>query len=174
MELGRSSTDEADRKRSSARGWAFPALLAVVVLIVGLVGTRDWQGHSAPTTDPSRGGPGLAAAWTPSAPAQGETVSLEIDFGNGAQKRFAALPWQPEMTVAGLLQEARQFRPGIQFRQRGEGAGGFLTGLDGLPNEGAGGKNWKFEVDGEHGRTSFCLQTLLPGAHVLWKFASDE
>lgn len=184
MKHGRSGTDEARPSGAASGGWIFPALLVLVVVLVGVVSQRPWQTDIG-ATDPAATGPaaiggavageaGLADGWTPSAEVQGQTVSLEIDFGNGAQKRFAALPWQPDMTVAGLLAQARQFRPGIRFSQRGEGAGGFLTGIDGLPNQGAAGNNWKFEVDGEHARTSFCAQSLSPGAHVLWKFAAND
>ncbi|MCH2113392.1 MAG: hypothetical protein MK171_00545 [Pirellulales bacterium] len=180
MKPRRLGTDEAWPSDSGSGGWVFPALLALIVVLVGVVSQRPWRtdpvatapGATGPVADgPSGREAGRTDGWIPSVVPQGETVSLEIDFGNGVQKRFAALPWRPEMTVAGLLGEARQFRPGLQFSQQGEGAGGFLTGIDGLSNQGVAGKNWKFEVDSEHGRASFCVQAVAPGAHVLWKFA---
>ena len=165
---GQSSTDEAQRSGQASGGWVFPVLLAVVLLLMALMSQRIRE------SDPAGKLSGEAPVWTPSPPANGETVSLEIDFGNGAVRRFAALPWRQEMTVEKLLQAARQFQPGIIFSQQGEGETGFLTALEGLANEGAGGRNWKFEVDGEHGRVSFCLQKLMPGQQVLWKFALED
>ena len=165
---GQSSTDEAKRSGQASGGWVFPVLLAVVLLLVALLSQRIRE------SDPAGKQSDQALAWTPSPLANGETVGLEIDFGNGAARRFAALPWRQEMTVDGLLHAARQFRPGITFSQQGEGETGFLTALEGLANEGAGGRNWKCEVDGEHGRVSFCLQKLTPGQQVLWKFALGD
>jgi len=101
----------------------------------------------------------------------GETVVLSIDFGNGAKKEFAALPWQADMTVADLLEAAQNFQPSIQFTQIGTGERGFLNALDGLANEGAGGRNWLYQVDGQHAHVSFCLEKLEPGGHVLWVYA---
>ena len=164
MELRQSSTDEAGGT-GAAEGWAFPALLAVVLLIAAVVAVRGKREISQQSSD---------EGWTPSPAAQGETVSLEIDFGNGVQQRFEALLWQPEMTVAELLQAASKFRPGITFTQQGKGKNGFLTALQGLANEEAGGRYWTYQVDGKHGQVSFCLQKLSPGQHVLWKFAAKE
>ena len=94
------------------------------------------------------------------------------------RKRFAAsrlaLPWHEGMTVAALLQEAVSYRPGIVFSQQGEAESGFLTSLDGLYNQGAGGPNWRYEVNGEYSDVSFCLQPLAPGDRVLWRFAAKE
>ena len=157
MELKQSSTDEA------VRGWVFPALLVGVLLLVALVSQRIRQHEPV----------GPNSAWTPSLAADGEIVSLRIDFGNGAIRQFD-LPWQPEMTIEGLLLAAREFSPGITYVQQGKGETGYLSALEGLSGEGAGGRNWKYEVDGEYGKTSFCLQKLTPGQQVVWKFSQAE
>lgn len=166
MESGLSFTG-ADQ-RPSTGGWAFPALLAV--LLLGAL----WFLRTRPQVEQPSADRSTPAEWAPSPRPQGETVALEIDFGNGASKQFAALPWREGLTVADLLQAAAEFRPGIAFTQKGEGETGFLTALDGLKNGGAGGRNWRYEVNGQHGQASFCLQQLEPSDRVLWKFAGEE
>ena len=151
---------------SSTGGWLLPVLLAG--LLLGLIAVGKWAPKPVP-----RQLPGRSADWTPSPQPTGETVSLTIDFGNGATKEFAALPWRVEMTVADLLVAAREFQPGIVFEQVGTGEGGFLRSLDGLANEGAEGRNWLYQVGGQHAHRSFCLETIEPGKHILWKFTAE-
>ncbi len=171
MELGQSGTDGVDGDPGGNQfhgGWVFPALLATVLLVsVGIaLGNRQLGPQSA--------SPQTTANWTPSSEPQGSTVALEIDFGNGAKKQFAALPWRAGMTVADLMGQASKFRPGIEFDQQGEGAGGLLTAIDGLKNEGSGGRNWRYRVDDRYGEVSFCLQSIEPGMRVLWEFAAGD
>jgi len=99
-------------------------------------------------------------------------VRLEIDFSNGASKRFEALPWKSGMTVGDVMNVASEFQPGISFQQIGEEEGGFLTSLDGLKNEGAGGRNWTYEVDSQSGKVSFCVKEVEPGELIRWTFAN--
>lgn len=166
METEHSSTDGTQQASGGNGGWIFPAFLAVVLLLV--FGFTCW----VPVQIPARP-PGPMADWAPSPQPTGETVELTIDFGNGAKKEFAALPWQSGMTVAGLLEAAREYRPGIDFTQVGAGEGGFLSSLDGLANEGADGRNWLYQVDARHAHVSFCLEKLKPGMHVLWMFTDE-
>ncbi|MCH8840762.1 MAG: hypothetical protein IH831_08835 [Planctomycetes bacterium] len=171
MELGQSGTDEVDGDpggNQSYGGWVFPALLATVLLVSAVIVLGDRQ------PGPQSVSPETTANWTPSDEPHGSTVALEIDFGNGAKWQFAALPWQAGMTVAQLMEVAREFRPGIEFDQQGEGAGGLLTAIDGLKNEGSGGRNWRYRVDDHNGEVSFCLQPIEPGMRVLWEFATGD
>ncbi len=147
--------------------WKFPLLLAL--LLLGMLFWNRSQQAPQPAKNPS-----TAAAWTPTPPPTGDVVRLEIDFGNGAKRQFDALPWQADMTVADVLSAAREFRPGISYVQVGEGAGGFLTQLDGLKNEGASGRNWRYEVAATAGTTSFCLRKVAAGELVSWRFAGEE
>jgi hypothetical protein len=155
---------DAPNSFSNAAAWRFPLLLAVVLLGIFL-----WK-QSQPLPQPAVSSQGTVD-WTPSVKPTGETVALEIDFGNGARRVFEALPYQADMTVADVMDQARQFQPAIRFTQIGEGAGGFLTELEGLKNEGASGRNWQYEVAGTPGNKSFCLQTVAPGQQVRWTFA---
>ena len=165
METDGQSTDGVERTAEGGR-WLLPLLLAIVVAGMALVAIRGGDVGG-------RGG-GRVADQSPSPLPTGITVSLEIDFGNGAVKRFAALPWRDEMTVAQVMQVAREFSPGIEFQQVGEGATGLLTAIDGVANQGAGGRNWRIEVDGKWLEVSFCLEKVAPGARVLWTFAGEE
>ena len=176
MELDQSSTDGVEGNPGddpSHGGWVFPALLAAVLLIGVVVALGNRRPESQGVAQRADGD------WTPSDESRGRTVALEIDFGNGARKHFAALPWQPEMTVAQLMKAALEFRPGIEFSQLGTGASGLLTSIDGLKNEGAGGRNWRYRVvdrsgNDRYGEVSFCLEPVEPGMSVLWEFAAGD
>lgn len=166
METDRPSPD-AQNGPASGYSWKLPVLLLFVLL-----GMLFWNRSRlervpivAPTAD---------AIWTPSEKPAGEVVQLEIDFGNGAKRQFEALPWRADMTVADVMTAARDFRPGIRYAQIGEGASGFLTELEGLKNEGASGRNWRYEVAGTPGSMSFCLQKVASGELVRWTFAGED
>ena len=142
----------------------------MLVLVLGGILTSRPRNRPPQSAEP----PAQSDGWTPSAPATGQTVQLEIDFGNGSQRVYSALPWHEGMTVAEVLQEAHDFRPGIEFTQKGEGSGGFLTSLEGVKNEGTDGCNWLYEVAGNPGTQSFCVQTVGEGEQVLWRFAAKS
>jgi hypothetical protein len=111
----------------ASNSWALPlVLVAALALAVTLwVQFRHVPAEKA----------GVATTgWTPPADSESESVSLAIDFGNGARREFAALPWRDGMTVAKLLKLAAEFRPGISYTQQGEGELALLTSLDGVTN----------------------------------------
>jgi hypothetical protein len=148
-----------------------PIVLLAAFGLVGawLVATRP----EAPPPGPHDAQAGAETPWTPSPQPEGETVSLEIDFGNGAAREFT-LPWSEGMTLGELMGAARKFRPGVTFTQQGEGEQAFLTSLEGVANEGGAGRYWLYSVDGEHGKVSFAVQPLEAGAAVLWEFRRGE
>jgi len=169
MELEQSSTDGVSPAAGGAEGrkWVFPALLAVVLLAMAWAGHcgRNAGGKAATRAD-------LSADWIPMP--EGQTVSLRIDFANGAEKRFAALAWHEGMTVADLMRLARRFPPGLAFTQQGEGEAGFLGSIDGLGNETGIGRNWRYQVNGRPGEVSFCVYPLRPEDTVLCTYAAEE
>jgi hypothetical protein len=112
-------------------------------------------------------------AWTPLA-AAGETVALEIDFGNGARREYAALPHRDGMTVGDALRLARDFGPSLAFTHQGEGELSFLTSFDGVANQGPGGRFWLYQIDGERADVSYEVQPLAAGQRVLWQFTEPE
>jgi hypothetical protein len=147
--------------------WKFPLLLLLVLL-----GIFFWK--RGEPVEPQVTSSAAIVPWTPSPRPTGEVVRLEIDFGNGARRVFDAVPYEAEMTVADVLAQAREFRPGITFTHIGAGKGGFLTELEGLKNEGASGRNWRYEVAGTPGTMSFCLQKVAAGDLVRWSFAGEN
>ena len=114
-----------------------------------------------------------AVQWTPPADAA-ETVALEIDFGNGARREYAALPYRDGMTVGDALRLAQDFGPGLPFTHQGEGELSFLTSLDGVANQGPGGRFWLYQIDGRRADVSYEVQPLAAGERVLWQFKEPE
>ncbi len=137
------------------RRMRLPILLtAMTVLLVA----RFQPSSCADTQEPEK---------SPKPPA---TVSLVIDFGDGAQKVYPAIPWKQGMKGSDLLEFARQHRHGIQIKSRGSGARTLLLKIDDLANEGSGGKNWIFRVNGELGDRSYAVTDVAAKDRILWKF----
>jgi hypothetical protein len=114
------------------------------------------------------------SSWSSPLDPASETVALEIDFGNGAVREFAALAWREGMTVADLMAEAARFSPGIRYTQQGEGAMALLTSLDGVANGAPADRFWLYEVNGQPGTVSFAMHKLSAGDRVLWAFKPPE
>jgi hypothetical protein len=102
------------------------------------------------------------------------TIELTIDFGDGFQKRYTQLAYQPNMTVLGALIAARQHPHKTEFKFRGEGATAFVTSVDRISNRGADGPNWVFLVNDKMARQSCGITELKPGDAVLWRFKGIE
>jgi hypothetical protein len=172
METNSPSPATAESTSSqSGNPWTLPLVLAVGLAAASwlLMSVRNDPG--APRADAAA--KEQAAAWTEPA-AAGETVALEIDFGNGARREYAALPYRDGMTVGDALRLARDFGPGLAFTHQGEGELSFLTSLDGVANQGVGGRFWLYQVDGERADVSYEVQPLRAGQRVLWQFKEPE
>jgi hypothetical protein len=68
-----------------------------------------------------------------------ETVTLIIDYGNGAQKSFASIPWRQGMDVLEVLGAAESINPGLAFEfsvtlesDRAGRQRGFIASIDGV------------------------------------------
>lgn len=109
---------------------------------------------------------------TPGASAKKQTavVTLTVDYGDGAQKRFPAIPWKAKMNVVNALDWAGKHPRGIKFTQRGRGALTMITQIDDLKNGGADDRNWVFRVNDKLGDRSSGIFELKAGDRVLWKF----
>ena len=99
------------------------------------------------------------------------TVRLTIDYGDGVQKTFAALPWKDKLTVFNALKAAEEHPRGIRVSSTGSGETTFITAIDGQENEGAGQRNWRYTVNDQPARYSAGVMELKSGDSVLWRFA---
>jgi len=121
-------------------------------------------------------GPGAVDAAPPapaaaSAVAATRTVSVEIRGGKGHQHKINGIAWRQGMTVLSALQQVgkRKQKP-IKHVATGSGETAFVKEIDGLPNEGSGGRNWMYEVNGKGSGVSCGSRQLKPGDRVLWSF----
>jgi hypothetical protein len=112
-------------------------------------------------------GPATACAQEPA-----KTVRLTIDYGDGVQKVFTALPWKAELTVLGALEAAAKHPRGVKCTHRGSGASAFVTAIDGVANEGRG-KNWTYLVNDKRANKSAGVFALDAGDSIVWRFAGE-
>jgi uncharacterized protein DUF4430 len=139
---------------------------------------RAWRdkGAQAVTTVPSSVNrlfvlavllPAFAAG---SACAAEPTVRLTIDYGDGVEKTFVALAWREKLTVFDAMQAAAQHPRGIKIQHTGSGETIFVTAIDDRTNEGQGGNNWRYEINGQRPPQSAGVAELKAGDAVLWRF----
>ncbi len=102
-----------------------------------------------------------------------KTVSLVVDYGDGAQVHLTALPWSKGMTAVDALAAAQKHRHGVKFVQRGRGANALVTQIGDLKNQGNG-KNWIYAVNGKTAEVGAGTYALEPDDRVLWEFKEYE
>lgn len=149
---------------SKLRNWALPVvLLGVFLAMVAFLALRP---PSERPTELLSLHPRTAEA-PPAEPAE-----LTIDFGEGEPLKI----WLAvgEGTALNALQLACRQASVSEPELRGQGAMAFVTSVGGVPNEGAGGRNWVFEVNGELGVQSAAVTPVGPGDRVLWRFSEKE
>jgi hypothetical protein len=106
--------------------------------------------------------------------AQDQTVALVIDFGDGFEERYTALPFRNEMTILDLLNAAKDHSRSLPFAFRGKGETAFLTSLDNVGNQGREGRNWIYYVNGQIGEQSFAITKIQAGDRVAWRLETYE
>ena len=106
-------------------------------------------------------------------PAAEKTVKLTIDYGDGVQKVFGALPWKEKLTVFAALEAAAKHPRGIKLTHQGTGERILVTAIDDVKNEGRG-RNWLYEVNGKLADRSAGVFELSSGDAVLWRFGKDR
>jgi hypothetical protein len=158
-----------DETRAAAKGvgrWRVVPLVLVVAVAAILVVRQLRRGDVSGRDGPAGQGGG----------ASGPVVCLRVDYGDGVQKDFTALPWHEGMTVERAMELATRHARGIAFRTRGSGDMAFLTSIDGLENEGSGeaARNWIYRVNGQEADRSFAACPLNAGDEVLWTFGAYE
>src|SRR5262245_41640455 len=104
------------------------------------------------------------------------TVRLVVDYGDGVQTHFTALPWTEAMTVLDALAAAQKHPRGISFSHRGSGRSAMVTAIGNQKNEGGGEKsrNWMFYVNDKPAEVSAGVFKLAPCDAVLWKFQTYD
>ncbi|MEX2114307.1 MAG: DUF4430 domain-containing protein [Pirellulales bacterium] len=100
------------------------------------------------------------------------TVRLIVDYGDGVQTHFTALPWHEGMTVLDALTAAGKHARGIKFSKRGSGGAAMITQISDAKNEGGSldSKNWLYYVNDEQGKVSAGKHALRAGDTALWRF----
>lgn len=158
-----------DGQLPRSNSWALPLVLATAVALFGMLLIFRPGADGSSTSKPASGST-TTPNWTPAPRPEGQTVSLTIDFGNGARREFDALPWSEGLTLGKLMRQAAAFRPGLTYTQKGLGEMTYLTSLEGVANDGDNGRYWFYSVDDARGKVSFEIQPLQPAARVLWVF----
>jgi hypothetical protein len=130
-------------------------------VIVALVAVVAWLGWA------------VLAGEQPAPP--GSIVRLVVDYGEGVEKHYTALPFAAGMTVEGALKAASGLAAprGLSFEAKGEGERCLLLSIDGLKNEGGGkgARNWLYWINGTPGDRSFAVATMAAGDTATWRFA---
>lgn len=162
-----------DRESPRSSSLALVVVLAAALVLFGVLLVARFRDEGQ-TVLPTGSDDATSAAWTPAPRPEGQTVSMTIDFGNGARREFDALPWTEGLTLGQLMRRMADFRPALAYTQKGEGEMGFLTSLEGVANDGASGRYWFYAVDDDRGQASFDIQPLQPGARVLWVFKAAD
>lgn len=159
-----SEVPSTDSKPACACGswWQLPLLLAAVLAVIVLVRTSGIRESKRVTHKAND-------AAVP-APATGETVSLEIKFSNDRTQQFGDIAWYAGMTVDDLLTMATRSPDGFRYEVLADGEHALLVSIDDAVNEGGGGRNWTYSVNGQLGDRSFAIYELEPGDRVLWNF----
>jgi hypothetical protein len=156
----------ANYEQNANRGLLVGLLLLV---LLGVISLNHWFGHQEGSAEPNDERPETGEQAVD--PANAVILATEIE---GSGRSSVSLTHQTEMTLLDLMQRAAEHSDDWRFHFQGRGAGAFLTQLAGLENEGAGGRNWQYEVNGKRAEMSFGACPLSRGDRVLWKFGPYE
>jgi hypothetical protein len=96
------------------------------------------------------------------------TVDLMIDFRD-RDDIMVAIPCSADSTVLSIMQRAQNIGD-LKFTSRGSADTAFLTAINGIKNEGGGGDNWVFRVNGKLGDRSIGTFPVNPQDEILWRF----
>ncbi len=103
-----------------------------------------------------------------------KTVCLIVDYNDGVEKCFTALPWEGDMTALDAIQLAAQHPRGIEVTIKGRGKMSLLTRIDDLKNTGSGraARNWLYWSDGEMGKVGIGAAELEADDVITLKFTT--
>jgi hypothetical protein len=139
-------------------------LIAIGAALVAIAPTGPWTGSA-----------GRVLAAEPAAEAH---ATLVINYGEGVEKRWSAVPVREGMTVADVLAEvaSRPSPRGIALETRGRGETYFVRSIDGLSNQGGKptDRNWMLKVGGEMAKKSAGLVEVRAGDTITWTFMTFD
>jgi hypothetical protein len=145
-------------------------LLACVCLPLGC--DRSGLESGKPKTEQAKPPATTATAPQPAAaeqPLAKIEVEVEIDFKNSTPALTGKVTLEKEQTAFAALESfARQKELKVDFK--GEGETLFVKGIGEVANQGAGGINWTYRVNGELGDRSSGIFSLKAGDKVSWIF----
>ncbi len=93
-----------------------------------------------------------------------QSIDPEKKSGSPEGQSFA-VPWKTDATAFSVL-----FDAGVETQSTGSGETRFVTSTDDLNNEGSGGANWIFSVNGKTGSKSCDATKVFPGDKVEWNY----
>ena len=149
----------------SAERFLGRALILGVIVLAIAIGVGAWLNRGRGSAAPP--------AATPAAAAATNTLALVVDFGDGAQRAYPALPFNPGMSAVDALLAARTHPRALTVETSGAAETAFVSAIDGVRNEGSGdtARNWQFFVNADFGRRGAGATMLNPGDRVTWVFA---
>ncbi len=120
----------------------------------------------------------VATAWAtrPVAGGSEDTVRLIVDYGDGASKTVANLPWAKGNTILDAMKAATTRPHGISFSYTGSGDSAVLTKIDDVQNQGggAGKRNWQYWANGTYGDRSFAVFEPQAQDTIVWRFTTEQ
>lgn len=101
------------------------------------------------------------------------TVKLVIDDGSGNPRSYPEIPWAEGDTVLTAMDEATSASKPLRYATIGPDGTAFITRIDDLDNEGTGGRNWIYSVNGKLADRSAALYETRPEDEILWKYTAE-
>ena len=134
-------------------------LFTIGLLTIGLITISVISGCDS--------GPGTKTADTPKR--EIGTVDLAVDFGKDKKPLSIAVVCSEDSTVLSTLERAHNMKE-LELEFRGSGETAFVESINGVKNEGAGGNNWIYRVNGKTGDKSAGIYKVDPSDKISWQF----
>lgn len=120
---------------------------------------------------------GLWPARAADEPAAESTARVVIDYGDGVEKHFTALPVAESTTAADLLLAAGKHPRGVKLRSRGRGENFFVEAID----DAVGGARvdgerayWTYRVNGEIQNVGAGVREIGASDLIRWRYGPFE
>lgn len=169
LALGKTPDVEASTAGPIAPGQTAPVTAAPNMLSASAVApVATPASTSAPAPDAT---PKATPTTTPAI----TTVSLAIDFGNGFEMHYTALPHTPKMTAFDVLQRAGEHAHPLTFKHTGSGTTAFISQIGDTTNQkGPESFYWQYRVNGQYAKKGAGAYEISPGDQVRWFYGKYE